>query len=141
VFLCGGIKNVFAIASGIISGLTANESTKMLFIHNILTNIEEIIVLLGGKKETVYSLSGIGDLLLTCLSSKSRNFQFGYLLSKNRKDAIVYFNTNTVEGVYTLNTISKILELKNVENKLISLLKNIIFSNTNPNSLIEYLMN
>ena len=124
--LNGSIKNVIAIASGIINGLDYSDSTKALFLTRAINDTKEIIMSLGGMESTAYTLSGIGDMLLTCSSEKSRNFQFGYKLAKNKEEALTYLENTTVEGYHSLKSLIGLLKRNNIENKLISLIENIV---------------
>ena len=110
--LCGSVKNIIAIAAGILKGLGYSESTQAFLINESLHDMKNIIHALGGKKKTILSFAGIGDLLLTCSSVKSRNYSFGYVIgsTKNKKEIDSYLNNNTVEGYYTLNSIYKMLQ-------------------------------
>ena len=74
----GAIKNVIAIASGILDGIGYPESTKCMFITKALNDVVDLIYSMGGNKKTILTYAGIGDLLLTCNSVKSRNYSFGY---------------------------------------------------------------
>ena len=82
------IKNVIAIASGILEGLGYSESTRCFLITESLHDIRALIVGLGGKKNTILSFAGVGDLTLTATSVKSRNYSFGVLLGKGDKKKI-----------------------------------------------------
>ena len=138
--LNGSIKNVIAIASGILNGLGFADSTKALFLTKAINDSKEIIVSLGGMKDTIYTLSGIGDILLTCSSEKSRNFQFGYKLASNRDDAFNYLANNTVEGYHNLKSIISLLRKNNLENKLISLIENIVLKSEDVLTIMNYLI-
>lgn len=138
--ICGAVKNVMAIASGLLDGLKVNESTKALFITKSLHEIEEILTNLKANKNTILTFAGIGDLILTCNSIKSRNFSFGKLIAENNKEDInEYIKNNTIEGLYTLKSIYKLLNENNIENELINLIYNIIFNNENKKELLNYL--
>jgi len=139
--ICGAIKNVMAIASGIIDGMKATESTKALFITKSLHEIEEIIYNLKADKKTVLTFAGIGDLILTCCSTKSRNFSFGKLIGENnnKEDIDIYIKNNTIEGLYTLKSIHKLLNEKKIENNLINLIYDIVFNNKDKKELLNYL--
>ena len=78
--ICGAIKNVIAIASGILKGLGYSDSTQAFLINESLHDIKDIIYYLGGNPKTIMSFAGVGDLMLTCTSTKSRNFSFGYTI-------------------------------------------------------------
>ena len=80
--LSGSIKNVVAIASGMLEGLGYKESTRAFLITESLHDIKELIYKLGGNKKSILSYAGVGDLLLTATSTKSRNYSYGLLLLK-----------------------------------------------------------
>ena len=80
VEICGSIKNVIAIASGIIGGMGYSDSTKAMFITESLHDIKSLIKELGGCEKTILSYAGVGDLILTTTSIKSRNYKLGYLI-------------------------------------------------------------
>lgn len=140
--LCGSVKNIVAIAAGILKGLGYSESTQAFLINESLHDMKNIIHALGGKKKTILSFAGIGDLLLTCSSTKSRNYSFGYIIgsTKDSKKTEEYLNNNTVEGYYTLNSIYKMLQKKGIEIPLITLINDIVCNGTNPNDLAEFLI-
>ena len=137
--LCGTIKNVFAVASGILGGLMVSDSTKAFFLTKALHEMEEILVLLGGKKTTPYTLCGMGDLILTCGSIKSRNYTFGKLLAQDYNDAKKFLENNTVEGMHALNSLIALINKTGEHNKLIDLIKEIIIDEKDPKLLLEYL--
>lgn len=140
--LCGSVKNIVAIAAGILKGLGYSESTQAFLINESLHDMKNIISALGGKKKTILSFAGIGDLLLTCSSIKSRNYSFGYVIgsTKNKDKIEEYLRNNTVEGYYTLNSIYKMLQKKGIEIPLITLINDIVCNGTNPNDLAEFLI-
>lgn len=140
--LCGSVKNIVAIAAGILKGLGYSESTQSFLINESLHDMKNIIKALGGKKKTILSFAGIGDLLLTCSSTKSRNYSFGYVIGSTKDSEKIkeYLNNNTVEGYYTLNSIYKMLQKKGIEIPLITLINNIVCNNQNPNDLAEFLI-
>lgn len=142
VEICGAIKNVIAIASGILDGLNLPISTKAMFITESLHDIRSLLDALGGKKNTILSFAGFGDLLLTCTSEKSRNYSFGKLLgSKKSKEEIEkYKNNTTIEGVYTLESIYTLIKNKNVDMPIIDLIYDIVEYKKDPTSILEFLM-
>lgn len=140
--LCGSVKNVIAIAAGIISGLGYSESTRSFLINESLHDIKDIISALNGNPKTILSFAGIGDLMLTCSSTKSRNFSFGYCIgsTKDQQKIQEYLNTHTVEGYYTLDTIYHLLKNKNIKIKLFNLIYNIVYNYENPDKLATFLI-
>lgn len=118
------------------------ESTQAMFITESLHDIKELIKALGGDGKTILSFAGFGDLLLTCTSTKSRNFSFGVMIGKNEnKDKIKeYINNTTIEGLYTLKSIHKLLHNKKVDIPIIDLIYDIIFNDKDPNEIKKFLI-
>lgn len=140
--ICGSIKNVIAIASGMIAGMNLPESTQAMFITESLNDIKNLIRALGGSKKTILSFAGFGDILLTCTSKKSRNFTLGYLIGakKPKEEIEAYKATTTIEGLYTLKSIYKLLNNKKVNMSIINLIYDIIFKNKEPDLLLKFLI-
>ncbi len=140
--VCGAVKNIIAIASGMIDGMGYPISTQALLITQSLHDIKELIHALGGSKKTILSFAGFGDILLTCTSEKSRNYSFGKLIgSKASKEEIeTYKNTVTVEGLYTLKSIYKLINNKKIDIPTINIIHDIVFNGEEIDRLIEYLM-
>jgi glycerol-3-phosphate dehydrogenase (NAD(P)+) len=84
VALGGAAKNVYAIASGIVSGLGLGESAVAAIIARSFAELSRLGEALGARRETLMGLSGLGDLVLTATSPTSRNFSFGLALGKGR---------------------------------------------------------
>lgn len=141
--ICGSIKNVIAIAAGILDGLGYPESTQAMFITESLHDIKELIYKLGGNKKTILSYAGFGDLLLTATSKKSRNFTFGYLIGsgKSKEEIDEYLKNTTVEGYYTIKSIYKLLRNKKVKIPIINLIYRILENGVSPDNLSVFLMN
>jgi len=110
----GAIKNVFALAIGMGKGSELHENTIAFILTQALQEIALIIEFFGGKKETVYGLSGVGDLLLTCTSPLSKNFQAGLLLGKNSKLADIEKVMVLPEGINTTQSIYQIIKKNNL---------------------------
>ncbi len=140
--ICGSIKNVIAIASGMLSGLGYPDSTSCMFITKSLNDIKNLIKALGGNKKTILSFAGFGDLLLTCTSTKSRNYTLGKMIGerKPKEEIDNYINNTTIEGLYTLKSIYKLLRRKKVKMPIIDLIYNIIFKETDPDKLASFLI-
>lgn len=142
VEICGSIKNVIAIASGMLDGMNLPISTQAMLITESLNDIKELIDTLGGDKKTILSFAGFGDILLTCTSVKSRNFTFGKLIgSKANKDQInQYIETTTIEGLYTLKSIYQLLNDKKVNMPIIDLIYDIIYNDKPAEELLTFLI-
>jgi len=140
--ICGSIKNVIAIAAGILDGMGMPESTQAMFITESLNDIKNLIKALGGSKKTILSYAGFGDILLTCTSKKSRNYTYGYMIGSNepKKKIDAYLKETTVEGLYTLKSIYKLLDHKKVNMPIINLIYNIIFNDYDYHDLLKFLI-
>lgn len=142
VELSGTLKNIFAIACGILEGINASESTKASFLTNVINETKNLIVEFGGNQDTIFCSSGIGDIILTCSSKKSRNFTLGYLIGQNTDKNKIdeYLNKTTVEGLDALLSIKKLLVEQNINNELINLIHDIVNNHTEPSSLLKYIV-
>ncbi|QRW24731.1 NAD-dependent glycerol-3-phosphate dehydrogenase C-terminus [Rhizoctonia solani] len=102
VELAGALKNVYAIAAGIADGLGYENNTRAGLITRALAEMTRIGSAYGASPLTFLSLAGIGDLMLTCTSSKSRNYTVGYRLGKGEQlDHIIRTLGSVAEGVTT----------------------------------------
>lgn len=142
VEICASIKNVMAIASGMLEGMGASDSTRALFLTESMNDIKELIDALGGKKKTILSFAGFGDILMTCTSKSSRNFSFGYLIGSgaSHEEVNEYLENTTVEGMYTLKSIHKLVRKKNVKMPIINLIYDIIEGKKNKEELLKFLI-
>lgn len=142
VEICGAIKNVIALSSGMLEGLKANESTKAMLLTEAMHDMEEILDCFGAKKRTVDTYAGMGDLILTCTSVKSRNYRFGKLLGEKRpiEEIKDYLSKTTVEGFYTLESIYKLLKHKKVVIPIIDLIYDIAVEGLSPEALLTFLV-
>lgn len=140
--VCGAVKNIIAIASGMIDGMGYPISTQALLITQSLHDIKAIIHALGGSKYTILSFAGFGDILLTCTSEKSRNYSFGKLIGSNKSKEEIeeYKNNITIEGLYTLKSIHKLINNKKIDIPTINIIYDIVFKEEKIEKLIEYLM-
>ena len=129
VQVAASAKNVFAILMGIINQCNKSESTKAALLANLSNDLRIMIAILGGRSDTIFSYAGIGDFLLTCMSEKSRNFAFGKCIGEglNIDEALEKLGTSTVEGLYTLDSLYKLLKEKEVEIGSINLLYDIVY--------------
>lgn len=143
VEVCGSIKNVMAIASGMLEGMNAVPSTKALFLTESMNDIKELLFALGGKKKTILSFAGFGDILMTSTSPSSRNFSFGCLIGKGKSKQVIdnYLKETTVEGMYTLQSIHKLVKKKNVKMPIINLIYDIINGTKEKEEILSFLIN
>ena len=123
----GALKNVLAIAAGLREGLGYGENARAAIISRGLVEIEKISIALGGKKGSVLSLSGIGDIILTCTSTSSRNFSFGKEVSEGKSISDILKNKNTVtEGIENTKAAYLIKKKYNLDTPIIDAVYNVI---------------
>ena len=140
VEVCSSIKNVLAIASGILDGLGLNESTKCMFLTKSLNDVSVLIKNFGGFKDTILTYAGFGDILLTCTSVKSRNYSYGQTLATKDIEKIKHYEeNNTIEGKNALNALYKICLERNMDIGILSVLYKIVFEENNVNLLLDFL--
>lgn len=107
--LGGTLKNVMAIASGVCDGLKLGTNAKAALLTRALPEMMRVGTHLGASVETFFGLSGLGDLLATCDSPLSRNYQVGLGLAEGKSlDEILHHLEGTAEGVNTANVLIKL---------------------------------
>lgn len=136
VQLGGALKNIFAISSGALAGIGFGESAKAALISRAFAEMRRIGTKLGGRAETFCGLSGLGDLILSCNSHKSRNFSFGYALTTNK-----IFAAKLTEGYYTTDIAMKLCEELQIEAPLIAATYQLIYKKHNIDEIYQELLN
>lgn len=112
----GAVKNVMAIAAGIVEGKKLGDNARAALITRGLAEISRLAVALGGKVETLMGLSGLGDLVLTANSTQSRNYSVGLALGEGKSLNEILSNRRSVaEGVYTAEAVVERARAVNVE--------------------------
>ena len=116
VELCGAIKNVIAIAAGIIDGIDAGDNAKAALVCRGLAEIERLGLALGAREKTFSGLSGLGDLITTCVSPHGRNRSFGERIGKGAtaKEALAA-TESVVEGAASCESVLVLAKRVNVE--------------------------
>lgn len=139
IAICGCVKNVYAIGSGIISGLGYNESTRALYLTSVYEELGNILYHFKSTLEMQTSLAGLGDLILTCTSSKSRNYTYGEMVGKkgNQKETKKYCEENTIEGINTINALVILFKKKHIKCPILYTIYDILNKEEKPNKLIE----
>lgn len=114
--LGGVLKNIIAIAVGMGVGLGAGDNTRSALITRGLAEVTRLGVALGGRAETFAGLTGMGDMLATCISSQSRNHQVGIQLGKGRNiEEIIDEMVMVAEGVKSVPTVMKLAQEYGIE--------------------------
>ncbi len=112
----GAIKNVIAIAAGIVDGRKLGENAKAALITRGMAEIARFAQTRGAERDTILGLCGLGDMILTCGSPQSRNMSLGREIGQGRSLADILMERRSVaEGVYTARVLAEIAEKKNIE--------------------------
>lgn len=137
----GAIKNVLAIACGIVTGRNMGDNARASLITRGLAEIMRLGNSLGGRNETLMGLSGIGDLILTCTSQQSRNTSLGYELGRGKTLLEIMAQRNSVaEGVHTSSAAAELAQKKGVDAPIISAVDAILNKGTDITETISALL-
>ncbi len=140
--LCGAIKNVYAIASGMLEGLGYGDNARAGLISRALVELRRIVVALGGKEETVFGLTGVGDLVVTTTSHHSRNYQAGLKLAQgNDLEATIASMSMVVEGARTAEAVYDVSKKLNLQTPIIDAVYQVIYNKENVKKAVIDLMN
>jgi glycerol-3-phosphate dehydrogenase (NAD(P)+) len=141
VELGGILKNVIAIAVGACDGLKLGTNAKAALVTRGLAEIIRVGSYWGAKSETFYGLSGLGDLLATCNSSLSRNYQVGYGLAQGRSlESVLASLTGTAEGVNTARVLVRLAAQQHIEVPISQQVHQLLQGNITPQAAVEALM-
>ncbi|MCF6176307.1 MAG: NAD(P)H-dependent glycerol-3-phosphate dehydrogenase [Victivallaceae bacterium] len=141
--LGGALKNIMAIAAGVIDGMELGDNPKAALITRGIAEMSRLGVALGGKAETFSGLSGIGDLIVTCTSGHSRNRHVGEELGRGKQlDAILAeMGMVVAEGVKTTSSIHQLLAKLDIETPIVTQIYQVLYENKNVKIAISELMN
>ncbi|MFC3608944.1 NAD(P)H-dependent glycerol-3-phosphate dehydrogenase [Stutzerimonas tarimensis] len=139
--LGGALKNVYAIMAGMAGALGMGENTKSMLITRALAEMTRFAVRLGANPMTFLGLAGVGDLIVTCTSPKSRNYQVGYAVGEglSLEEAVSRLG-EVAEGVNTLKVLRSKSEALGVYMPLVAALHAILFEGHGMDEVIEMLM-
>lgn len=136
----GSVKNVIAIACGIASGKGYGENTKVALVSRGIIEMTRLCIAKGGKPNTLLGLCGIGDMMLTCGTTKSRNMSFGYQLGEGAALDQLLSEGKTVEGVPTAKSVYMLAKKLRVEMPICEAVYRIIHENAAIDTTIEQLL-
>jgi glycerol-3-phosphate dehydrogenase (NAD(P)+) len=141
VELAGALKNVIAIAAGIIDGIKGGDNAKAALLSRGLAEITRLGVAMGARPETFAGLTGLGDLVTTCISPKGRNRSFGERIGRGLTTEQALAKTNSVvEGVATCKSVCALADKYNVEMPITSAVYQILFEGKSVPQAISELM-
>ncbi len=137
----GAVKNVITLGVGMLEGAEYTDNTKAFLVTRGLHEITLIAKVMGGKPETLYGLSGIGDLMLTALGKLSRNLAVGKRLGKGDPLKIILDELGHVpEGINTVQSIQQLADKHHLQLPICSAIYDIIFAGKKIDHLIAALM-
>ena len=140
--LGGALKNILALAAGILDGMGMGDNTKAALMTRGIVEMARLGQALGGKAETFSGLSGIGDLIVTCTSRHSRNRHVGEELGKGRKLDEIQHEMGLVvaEGVKTASSAYQLARRVGVETPIIDEVYASLYENKDPRQALRDLM-
>ncbi|MGO1461047.1 MAG: NAD(P)H-dependent glycerol-3-phosphate dehydrogenase [Marinobacter sp.] len=141
VELAGALKNIYAIVAGLASAMNMGENAKAMLITRGLAEMSRFAVSLGANPMTFMGLAGVGDLIVTCTSSKSRNFRIGHAVGQGKKlnDAVAELG-QVAEGIYTLKLVKEKSETIGIYMPLVRGLYEILYRDASIKAVINSLM-
>ena len=141
VELCGGVKNVIAIAAGIVSGLGFGHNTLAALVTRGLAEIERLVRAEGGRSHTVHGLAGVGDLLLTSTGKQSRNRHVGEQIGLGRRLSDVLVEMPEVaEGARTCLAVPTLAARRQIEAPIAEAVVSVLYEDVPPREAIDRLM-
>ena len=136
------LKNVIAIASGVVTGLKLGDNARAALVTRGLTELMQLGKVLGGKLKTLAGLTGLGDLIVTCYSKHSRNYQAGIKIGKdNSAEPFLTTNQKTVEGVAFAKIAHQLAKKYRLKLPIIEAVYAVLYDKKRPSDLIKTLMN
>lgn len=141
VELGGALKNIIAFCTGVIAGLGYGDNAFAALITRGLTEIRRLGIKMGAESNTLYGLSGLGDLIVTCLSEHSRNRQAGKLIGQGKTIEETKKEVGmTIESIDNIEVAKKLSERLNVSMPIVDVVYDILYNKLDPNKAVEMLM-
>lgn len=141
VELGGALKNIIAFCAGVASGIGLGDNTFAALITRGLGELTRLGVALGGQKDTLYGLSGLGDLIVTCLSEHSRNRKAGMLIGQGKSLEETKKEVGMViESIDNIDVAYELCQIHDVYMPIVETAYKVIYENLDPNEAVTYLM-
>lgn len=139
--VAGAVKNVIAIACGMVTGMGYGENARAAIITRGLAEIMRLTEAKGGRRESLMGLAGVGDLFLTCSSPQSRNFSLGYKAARKQYEATDSTGrTALAEGVATAESVAALAQKMNIPMPLCSFVNAVLQQKVPIDSAIQELL-
>tara|TARA_B100001778_G_scaffold17719_1_gene13344 strand:- start:160 stop:1158 length:999 start_codon:yes stop_codon:yes gene_type:complete len=140
--IAGALKNIYAIASGIVVGKKYGENAVASIISRSFAEITTVAKSMDAKKSTLAGLSGMGDLFLTCSSKESRNFSLGIDLAKGKTlNEIIQKKFSIAEGAFTVRALKKLADKEKLDLPINEAVYRVLYRKKNIDSAIQELLN
>ena len=142
VELGGALKNIIAFCAGVAAGIGLGDNTFAALITRGLAELSRLGVSLGGQKETLYGLSGLGDLIVTCLSEHSRNRKAGKLIGQGKTLEETKKEVGmTIESIDNIEVAYELGKIHGIEMPIVEAVYGILYKNLKPEDAVNMLMN
>ena len=140
--IAGALKNIYAIASGIVVGKKYGENAVASIISRSFAEITTVAKSMDAKKSTLAGLSGMGDLFLTCSSKESRNFSLGIDLAKGKTlNEIIQKKFSIAEGAFTVRALKKLADKEKLDLPINEAVYRVLYRKKNIDLAIQELLN
>jgi glycerol-3-phosphate dehydrogenase (NAD(P)+) len=137
----GAVKNVLAIACGVVEGKRLGQNARAALIGRGFAEMTRFGLAFGAKRETLAGLSGLGDLVLTCSSTSSRNYSLGVGIGEGRSAAELMANLKTVaEGAFTAPVLARLAKEKGVDMPIVDAVDALIAGRANVDQVLDALL-
>jgi len=137
----GAIKNVLAIACGVVEGVGLGQNARAALIARGFMEMTRFGVACGARAETLAGLSGLGDLVLTCTSGSSRNFSLGCGIGQGRPAAELLADRRTVaEGAHTAPVLARLAREKDVDMPIVEAVERLLAGEANVGQILDELL-
>lgn len=137
----GAVKNVLAIACGVVEGRGLGQNARAALIARGFAEMTRFGLAMGAKRETLAGLSGLGDLVLTCSSTSSRNFSLGKAIGEGRNAAELMADRRTVaEGAHTAPVLHRIARERDIDMPIVAAVDALLDSSKGIGEVLEALM-
>lgn len=141
VELGGALKNIIAFCSGVAAGIGLGDNSFAALITRGLKEISRLGVKLGGKEESFYGLSGLGDLIVTCLSEHSRNRKAGILIGQGKSLEETKKEVGMViESIDNIEVAYELCKINDVEMPIVETVYNVLYKDLDPKKAVKGLM-
>ena len=142
VELGGALKNIIAFCAGVAAGIGLGDNTFAALITRGLAELSRLGVALGGEKDTLYGLSGLGDLIVTCLSEHSRNRKAGKLIGQGKTLEETKKEVGmTIESIDNILVAHELGKIHSIEMPIVEAVYGILYENIKPEEAVSMLMN